>query len=125
MLHARDKWLRKDGEGLMYPSCAYLYVCPVEMSSYLNESLGHWTDYHGLDFGPMANVYRELLLEKPVVETIGKEQLIDDEKILCTLDLKTVEARELETIQSYNLDFSANRDTPLHGIDIQISQNIT
>ena len=115
VLFARDKWLRKDGAGLMYPNIAYLYVCPVEMTSYLNENMGNWMSYYGLSYEPMMRVYRQLLLEKPVIETITRDQLLDDEKLLASFDLSTVSIRDLETIQCYNMEFAANKDCNLHG----------
>jgi protein arginine N-methyltransferase 1 len=114
-LFARDKWLRKDGKGLMYPSVAYLYVCPVEMTEYLNDNLKYWSNFHQLNYEPFQAVYKQLMLEKPVVEQIKKEQLIDEEKILCSFDLNSIEAKELETVQAYNLEFTATRNCSLHG----------
>lgn len=114
VLYARDKWLTADG--LMYPSLAYLYVCPVEMETYLTENLNYWSDYQGLDFQPIAKIYRQLLIEKPLVETISTSQLIDDDKkIIASFDLKTVDASELESIQQYNINFVASKKCNLHG----------
>jgi hypothetical protein len=100
----------------MYPSLAYLYVCPVEMETYLNENLSFWSSYQDLNFEPIAKIYRQLLIEKPLVETISNSQLIDDDKkILASFDLKTVDAKELESIQQYNISFVANKKCNLHG----------
>ncbi len=114
VVYARDKWLHEDG--LMYPSVAYLYVCPVEMDAYLNENLKFWSNYNDLNFDPIAKIYRQLLIEKPLVETVSKSQLVDDEeKILASFDLKTVKLEELESIQSYNMSFTAQKKCNLHG----------
>lgn len=99
----------------MYPSCAYLYVAPVQMDDYLNETLKYWQNYYGLNFEPMARIYRELLLEKPIVETIKPANLIDEEKILASFDLKTVKRQDIETIQSYNIEFTSTKNCNLHG----------
>lgn len=113
MLYARDKWLKPDGH--MFPSVAYLYVSPVEMTDYLQEHVSYWSNFYNLNYSVMQRVYRSLLLEKPVVECIKNEQLIDDEKILDSFDLKTVTMEELESIQDYDLKFTASRDCQLHG----------
>lgn len=114
VLYARDKWL--SNEGLMYPSYAYLYVCPVEMKKYLDENMKFWSNYKDLNFEPIAKIYRQLLLEKPLVETISPSQLIhDEEKILESFDLKTVKLKDLESIQAYNINFTAQKDCNLHG----------
>lgn len=118
VIYARDKWLRKDGQGLMYPSVAYLYVCPVEMNDYLDDQLRHWSDYYGLNFEPLMKVYRQFLLEKPIVETIKPEQMIDEEKLLESFDLLTVTADDLKSIQSYDIDFTVSLKsdrTHIHG----------
>ena len=69
------------------------------MDEYLKENLKYWKNYYGLNFEPMRRVYRELLLEKPIVETITPDNLIDEEKILASFDLRTVKCPELETVQ--------------------------
>ena len=99
----------------MYPSVAYLYVCPVEMEKYLNRNLKYWFNYNNLNFEPFAKVMKHTLLEKPIIETIDKSQMIDDEKILASFDLKTVKIEDLESIQSFNINFYANKRTSLHG----------
>ena len=99
----------------MYPSVTYLYASPVEMQEYLSENLQYWSSYYNLNYEPMMKIYRQLLLEKPIVEQIKKEQLIDDEKILASFDLKTIKIEELESIQGYNIEFAALRDCNLHG----------
>lgn len=86
------------------------------METYLTENLNYWSDYEGLDFQPIAKIYRQLLIEKPLVETISTSQLIDDDKkILASFDLKTVDAAELESIQQYNINFVASKKCNLHG----------
>lgn len=100
----------------MYPSVAYLYVCPVEMDTYLNDNIKFWESYNDLNFEPIAKIYRQLMIEKPCVEHLSKSQLIDDEeKILASFDLKTVKIEDLETIQGYNIDFTAHKACNLHG----------
>jgi hypothetical protein len=115
VLYARDKWLRKDDQGHMYPSVAYLYASPCEMQAYLSEHLSFWSDYYSLSYEPLMKIYRQLLLEKPVIEHIRPEQLLDDEKILASFDLKTVRAQDLESIQGFNITYRATRAGNLHG----------
>ena len=86
------------------------------MNDYLNHNLKYWSSFHGLNFEPMLKVYRQFLLEKPVVEEIQKSQLIDDEQIFASLDLLTIKQQDLETFQSYNLKFSSQKAScDLHG----------
>lgn len=100
----------------MLPSVAYLYVCPVEMSDYLNETLSRWSNFYDLDYTSMAKVYSQMLLEKPLIETIETKQLIDEEKLVASFDLKCCTADDLKSVQVYDVDFTANRNNAkLHG----------
>lgn len=109
------RWVEQD-DGVMLPSLAYLYVCPVEMSDYIDQTLSYWSDLEGLDFTPMAKVYSQMLLEKPLIETVTCDQLLDDEKLIASFDLRECTVDDLKSIQCYNLEFTANRDDArLHG----------
>ena len=99
----------------MYPSLAYLFVCPVEMTQYLSENLSYWNSFYNINYQSMSKVYREVLLSKPVIKNIKSEQMIDEEQILASFDLKTVNIKDLESIQKYDLEFSAIKDSTLHG----------
>lgn len=113
IIYARDKYLRKDG--LLYPSIAYLYICPIEAKSYIDKQLNFWDKFYDFNFEPMKRVYGELMKEKPIIEEISEEQLISDEKILSSLNLNTITIKDLITLQSYNLKFSINKDCNLQG----------
>lgn len=114
VLYARDRWLAHDG--IMLPAIAYLYVCPVEMTQYLTDTLGYWAKFEGLNYLPMSRVYAQMLLEKPLVEQVRPEQLIDDEKLVATFDLRRCSVDDLKSVQAYNVDFTANREgARLHG----------
>lgn len=115
IIYARDKYLRKDGNGFMYPSIAYLYICPIEINRYLDQQLNFWNNFYNFNFKPMKRVYSQLLNEKPIVEELENTELIADEKILASFDLSTVTANDLKLLQAYNLKFRINRDASLHG----------
>jgi protein arginine N-methyltransferase 1 len=115
VIYARDKYLRKDGQGLMYPSIAYLYVCPVEAKSYVDKQLNYWNKFHDFDFEPLRRVYGELMKEKPIVEEITEDQLVSDEKIISSLDLSTLTVDDLKTLQSFNLKYSIIKNCNLQG----------
>jgi hypothetical protein len=115
IIYARDKYLRKDGLGLLYPSIAYLYICPIESKKYIDEQLNYWDKFYNFDFEPMKRVYSHLMKEKPIIEEISADQLVSDEKILASLDLNTISIDDLNVLQSYNLKYVVNRDCNLHG----------
>lgn len=100
----------------MMPSIAYLYASPIEMTDYLKRTLSYWLSFEGLNYAPMAKVYSQMLIEKPLIECVRPEQLIDDEKMLASFDLRTCTVDDLKSIQSYDVQFSSNRDgAKLHG----------
>jgi SAM-dependent methyltransferase len=53
VLDARDRWLKPDG--LMLPSHATIYACPVSMDQYRRDKLEFWADICGLDFTPFGD----------------------------------------------------------------------
>ena len=115
VIYARDRYLRKDGLGLMYPSIAYLYVCPIEAKTYVDKQLNYWNNFHDFDFEPMRRVYGELMKEKPIIEEITEDQLVSDEKIISSLNLSTLTIKDLEALQSYNLKYSISKNCNLQG----------
>lgn len=55
-------------------------------------------------------------MEKPLVETIKPEQLVDKEKLLVSFDLKKCTREDLKIIQSNNIKFESTKDdSRLHG----------
>ncbi len=114
VIHARDKYLKPD-VGRMFPTLAYLYMCPVEMSGFLAEHVKYWDDFHGFNYAPVKRVYQQLLLEKPLIDYLAVEQLVGDEKIVATLDMRTVTLDDIRTIQFYDVKFVADRDCHLDG----------
>ncbi len=113
IIYARDKYLKTDGH--MYPSLAYLYMCPVEMNSYLNKQLRYWDNYNGFNFMLIKNMYIDSFLKKPVVEHLSETDPISDEKILASLDMRKVTLDDIKSIQFYDLKFTLERDCQLHG----------
>jgi hypothetical protein len=117
VIYARDKWLDKKA-GLMYPSVAYLYMCPVEMDDYLEQNLKHWSNFNELNFEPFASVYRQLLLEKPLIECVKPQQLLDEERLVGSFDLLTVTNDDIKSVQAYDVEFSVTTKqtaTRIHG----------
>jgi len=53
VLYARDKWLRKDGHGIIYPSHATMSIAPCSMRSLWDEKLVFWKDVYGFNFSSL------------------------------------------------------------------------
>lgn len=113
VLFARDRWLKNDG--IMLPSHASIYVCPVNMSEYCRESIEYWKDVHDFDFSPLMERKVEALLQQPLVQHLRVGQLLSESKILVTFDLRHMKVSEIEEVEE-QLSFVINKNTQLHGL---------
>jgi hypothetical protein len=65
VLHARDKWLKPGG--LVWPNFATIYVCPVQMDSFIQDNIGFWSNICGFDYSPVIPEAKQLLTTQPKV----------------------------------------------------------
>ena len=104
VIYARDKWLKKE-TGLLFPSLAYLYMCPVDLSSSPSvTSASSWSDFYGFDFSPVSSIATASQLATPSVEEIAENQLLSEAQIVASFDLKTVDREDVASIFT-TLDF--------------------
>jgi len=109
VIYARDKWLKKE-TGLLFPSIAYLYMCPVDLSSSPSvTSSSSWSDFYGFDFSPVGSVVTANRLATPSVEDVKEDQLLSEPQILASFDLKTVDQEEVTSIFK-TLDFEVEEN---------------
>lgn len=109
VIYARDKFLKAE-TGLLFPSLAYLYMCPVDLSSHHSETVSSWSDFHDFDFSPVASIVSTNRLATPSVMRVEEHQLLADPQILASLDLKTVDREEVASIFQ-TLDFAVEEST--------------
>lgn len=113
VLYARDKWLKNDG--IMLPSHASIYACPVNMNEYCKESIEYWTDVHDFDFSPLMERKVEALLQQPLVQHLKVDQLLSESKMLASFDLRNMKVSEIEEVEE-QLSFVINKSSQLHGL---------
>jgi len=109
VIYARDKWLKKE-TGLLFPSIAYLYMCPVDLTRLHSESVSSWSNFYGFDFSPVASLMTATRLSTPSVEIIEESQLLSEAQILASLDLKTIDREEVASIFE-TLEFEVEEPT--------------
>ena len=126
VLYARDKWLKEDG--IMLPSHAAIYACPVNMSEYCKENIDCWTDVYDFDFTPLFEQKVAALLQQPTVVHLNEKQLLSKRELLARYDMKTMEVTEIEEIEE-QMSFVVNADSELHGFalwfDVRFTPDLT
>ena len=109
---ARDRWLSPDG--VMVPSAATLYLCPVSMKDYHQENVDFWRDVYGFDYEPFQSLVLQRLRSQPVITTVGPGQCLARAEQVVRLDLKYVDAEDVLTIPG-RFRFELQQYAILHG----------
>ena len=61
VIRARDKWLRKDGNGMIFPDKATMFIAAIEDAEYMDEKINFWDNVYGFD---MTCIKKMALLDK-------------------------------------------------------------
>jgi protein arginine N-methyltransferase 6 len=127
VLDARDKWLKKGG--LMLPSHATIYACPVSMDQYRKDKVDFWEDVCGLDLSPFGHTLAHPQCRghadgtactaaemgaSPVVECLSGEQLLAEPAVVASFDCSVVKHEQLAKI-SRELSFIVTTPGDLAG----------
>ena len=117
VLWARDRYLRKDGKGLIFPDKATIFVAGIEDGQYKDEKIGCmfcvpsilwvrdtdldstvWDNVYGFDYTPL----KLTALTEPLVDTVDLKAVVTDPCAVITLDLYTCTTADL----AFSLPFS-------------------
>ncbi|KAI7519786.1 Protein arginine N-methyltransferase [Hortaea werneckii] len=98
VLWARDRYLRKDGKGLIFPDKATIFMAGIEDGEYKDEKIGFWDNVYGFDYTPL----KMTALTEPLVDSVELKAVVSDPCAVMTIDLYTVKAEDL----AFNLPFS-------------------
>jgi len=98
VLWARDKYLRKDGKGLIFPDKATIFMAGIEDGDYKNEKINFWDNVYGFDYTPL----KLTALTEPLVDTVELKAVNTDPCAIVTLDLYTCTTADL----NFSLPFS-------------------
>ncbi|QIW95788.1 hypothetical protein AMS68_001306 [Peltaster fructicola] len=119
VLWARDKYLRKDGKGLIFPDKATIFMAGIEDGDYKEEKIGFWDNVYGFDYTPL----KVTALTEPLVDIVEMKAVATDPASVLNLDLYTCTTADL----AFSLPFSMNvrRTDYIHAIvawfDIEFS----
>ena len=109
VLVARDRWLRTDGAGAMFPCRARIYVQPADMSKDRARDLNFWNDVHGFRFGVLQQREREAQTAGPHRKTVRPDQIVAQPELLADLDLYSISSASLAEIKRDGMRFDCSR----------------
>jgi len=110
VLYARDKWLIKDGSGMIFPDKATIYMCGIEDAEYRDSKINYWDSVYGFKMNPI----KELALLEPLVDICEPEQVISNAAALTNIDIYTVKKEDLDFTSNFQLEI--NKTETLHAL---------
>lgn len=99
VIYARDKWLRKDGKGIIFPDRAALYLVGIEDRQYKEEKIDWWDNVYGFNM----NRIRQLAIREPLVDCVDKKQVVTSPATLVELDLYKAKVSDLAFTNNFSL----------------------
>jgi|TARA_B110000003_G_C16566054_1_gene502418 protein arginine N-methyltransferase 1 len=104
VLYARDQFLRPNG--VLFPSHARIYFCPVSMESEMNV----WDDIEGFHFSTLkAYAKDQLIVNSPLRRHLAASDLVSSPKLFKYFNLKTMKVESVQQMRSSNLPFVVDR----------------
>ncbi|KZT63364.1 S-adenosyl-L-methionine-dependent methyltransferase [Daedalea quercina L-15889] len=111
VLHARDRFLRKDG-GVMAPSQCRMQLCLCEGGEIFKERIGFWSDVYGFDLSAMGkDVY-----DDAIVDVVGPETILSEPCTVKDLHLATITPKQLDFSAPFTLTSSSLQRTKAHAL---------
>ena len=105
VLYARDKWLVKDGSGIILPDTVHMYVGALEDADYKQRKLNFW---HGVGYDIDMTCIKPSVLCEPLIDVCDSKYIISNNCKIQEIDLYTVKVEELDFTASYALEFNRN-----------------
>lgn len=115
VIGVRDKWLRRDG--LMLPSTATVYMCPVNIDEYVRENLTYWDNTYGFNFTPLKMRIQERNARSPIIENIQPSNCLAQPEQVAHFHLNFVATEDLVRIRR-SLTFKLNKYAICHGFAV-------
>ena len=113
LIFARDHWLAPDG--LMVPSMASIYACPVNMDELHKESFGFWKDVEGFDMSALIPVAEGDVYSRPAISVIAPKQCLAAPKCIATFDIGFVQLDDIASVKA-KLTFKFDHDSIMDGV---------
>lgn len=110
VIFARDKWLVKDNNGIIFPDKAVMYLSAMEDENVRRERIDFWNDVYGFDMSPI----KEIALREPVVDVADPKAIVTDAVPILHLDILTCTKEDLAFSSDFKLQ--ARRNDFIHGL---------
>ncbi|VEU39817.1 unnamed protein product [Pseudo-nitzschia multistriata] len=110
VIYARDKWLVKDGTGIVFPDKAVMYISALEDGQVKRDRIEFWDNVYGFDMTPI----KDIALKEPVVDVVDSKAVVSDAVPILHLDILTCRKEDVEFAASFEL--TANRNDYVHAL---------
>jgi hypothetical protein len=110
---AREKFLAPGG--VMVPSEACLYACPITMIDYYKDKFDSWKSYHGFNFSVFGQLLKAKALQQPIIHEISPNQFVSNPELVFHMDMHFVDRGDFDSI-SRVLKFEATKHCVFHGV---------
>lgn len=110
VIYARDKWLVKDGTGIVFPDKAVMYMCAIEDGQVKRDRIDFWSNVYGFDMTPI----QKIALKEPVVDVVDAKAVVSDAVPILHLDILTCQKEDVDFTASFEL--TARRNDYVHGL---------
>jgi len=115
VLNARDRFLKPGG--MMFPTTATIYACPVSMEKYYEEKFTFWEDVEGFDLSGLMPLAMARAMSQPLITVLEPKQLISQPLVVAKINCKEITPKELVTLEA-ELEFIVEQEGNFHGMAI-------
>lgn len=113
LLPSPPRWLKPDG--IMLPTTAKIYACPVSMEQFYEEKFQFWEDVEGFDMSGLMPMAVTRALSQPCIRVLEPSQLISVPELIGSIDCRSVKVAELASFTA-EPEFIASREGVFHGM---------
>ena len=104
VIFAREKWLRKDGKGMLFPNRASMSLKGIDDINYWREKMDFWNSVYGYDY----RTFQKWIQLEPLVETCPINVISTEESCILDLDLMTATKKDLDFSSTYRIKSNIN-----------------
>ena len=109
VIYARDKWLIKDGTGILMPDKSRMFVCGIEDGEYMDQKINFWDNVYGFKMPSL----KEEAMKEPLVDMVSGKAVVTDSQQIFNLNLYTVKMEQLKALQT-NFTLNVKVDDYIH-----------
>lgn len=107
------RWLKPDG--ILLPTTAKIYACPVAMDQLYKEKLEFWEDVEGFDLSGLMPLALVRALSQPCIRVLDSSQLMSTPELVASIDCRTIKPEDLNHFEA-DLEFKASKEGTFHGM---------